>query len=62
MPFLGLFSAHFSCEACEIMWQQSAATLTIGVSSGSLLHAVETKEMSLFHEACVLLKSHSIYK
>ena len=62
MPFLGLFSTHFSCDACEIMRQQSAATLTIAVSSGSLLHVVETKEMSVFHAACVLLKSDSIYK
>jgi hypothetical protein len=62
MPFLGLFSTNFSCEACEIMKQQSTATLTIGVASDSLLHEVETKEMSVFHEACVLLKSNSIYK
>jgi hypothetical protein len=38
------------------MRQQAAATLTIGVASGSLLHAVETKEMSVFHEACVLFQ------
>ena len=62
MYFFGLFSAHFSCEVCGFKRQQSAATFTVGVAPGSLLHGFETKEMSVFYKACVLLKSDIIYK